>query len=864
MTRVRAVVLSTFLVLAAVGGTVAFAGTAAAVSNAGVALNDSTAGVVTNHAVTATVDSDEDGSSLGSVYVDYSSGTSATDVSNVDQSDVTEAYIVRDDDDTRENVMDDLTGVKKSNNGHTLKVTFGGSYSLDKNDVVHVTYDDVQNPKSAGNYQTDVTLNQDSSTAKETVKFDVTERDLKLNVTASPPDDDRSATHRVAATPGSPVSGEVLDSFTLDYGSEYSGDLSAVDAAAVNAAFVDADGDYEKDDGETSLSVSKVTNENGALTFTFDGSHELSQDTPVVLAYDAENPASAGSVAVTGYFNGETTTTASDTLHIEDLPLAHVHPYAHYSGANTTHDVHVHDLGANNVGDSLNGIKINYGAGAHPADVAGVDQSDIQYVEIYRSGEIVNATGDLSSADASDDGKTLTLGFTGNYNLKEGDEIHVSFDDVKNPTVSGTTASEVGVTVNPQSSGKTAYDTVNYREAQLRATVHSASGDAARNATHTTEFSPGQTQGGDDLSSVTVSYDELDAEWYTSPTFDGNLSQVDAEDVEAVTENGQELSVTSVTHPSETKVTFEFDGSYALETNTEVTLQYHDVQSPTTAGAYDANVNVNSESAAETSTWIRVYANTSTANASLSTADDTPGSTTTHTVTATAAPGDDSDRLDGIEIQYEGDVTLDSLTVESVGIDTNGDGTAETSVAASDYSVSTSDGGIDIAVSGHTVDADDRVVVEYSGVTNPSSESETTVQVGINNAIDAGYASAVLDVNAEDTSGGNSGSSDDGDDDSSSNDGNSNPNNSGSSGSDDGSNSGSGSDSSSNNTTTATTTSTVTTTASSDDGSNADSTTTTMTTSSETTTSTQSPGFGVAVALVALLGAALVALRRRD
>ncbi|WP_430504510.1 hypothetical protein [Haloparvum sp. PAK95] len=133
----------------------------AATQDATVSADPNTPGNTSTHTATLTPDSDESGSSLNGIKMDYSVSSNPADVSNVDQSDVVRAVILHDDG-TSTSVLDDLSGVKASNNGETVKFSFGGSYNLESGDSVLIEYEDVQNPDSAGNYTVEGDLNPQS------------------------------------------------------------------------------------------------------------------------------------------------------------------------------------------------------------------------------------------------------------------------------------------------------------------------------------------------------------------------------------------------------------------------------------------------------------------------------------------------------------------------------------------------------------------------------------------------------------------------------------------------------------------------------------------------------------------------------
>lgn len=143
----------------------AFAGPAvlpaAATQDATIAADPNTPGNTSTQTVRLTPDADEAGSSLNGIKVDYSVSSNPADVSNVGQTDVVDAYIQRENG-TIVDVSNDLSGVSASNNGETVKFSFGGTYDIESGDTVVIEYEDVQNPDSAGDYTVEADLNDQS------------------------------------------------------------------------------------------------------------------------------------------------------------------------------------------------------------------------------------------------------------------------------------------------------------------------------------------------------------------------------------------------------------------------------------------------------------------------------------------------------------------------------------------------------------------------------------------------------------------------------------------------------------------------------------------------------------------------------
>ncbi|WP_227134874.1 hypothetical protein [Halorubellus salinus] len=129
-------------------------------------------------------------------------------------------------------------------------------------------------------------------------------------------------------------------------------------------------------------------------------------------------------------------------------------------GVTTTHAVTV-TVGADSAG-SWNSLAVNYsGTGA---DLGNVGQGDVAKIGIDRGDDAtgttvdVNVSDDLSSVSAANNGETLRVGLGGSYELNEGDEVVVVYEDAVNPAESG--EFDVGMDVNYQSSGGEAATTL--------------------------------------------------------------------------------------------------------------------------------------------------------------------------------------------------------------------------------------------------------------------------------------------------------------------------------------------------------------------------------------------------------------------
>lgn len=180
MTRtIRSVALAVLIVASVCTGA------AMAASDGSIDASPDDPGATATHTVTTTVGDASAGSWTG-FAVNYQ-GTGA-DVSGVSTDDVVTVGIDRDDDASGStvdvNVSDDLSSVSSSNNGATLTVGFGGSYSLDAGDEVVVVYENVQNPGDADSYDVGLDINYQSSGGETTATLTIS--DAQRTATATP------------------------------------------------------------------------------------------------------------------------------------------------------------------------------------------------------------------------------------------------------------------------------------------------------------------------------------------------------------------------------------------------------------------------------------------------------------------------------------------------------------------------------------------------------------------------------------------------------------------------------------------------------------------------------------------------------
>jgi len=405
-----------------------------------------------------------------------------------------------------------------------------------------------------------------------------------------------------------------------------------------------------------------------------------------------------------------------------------------------THSVTV-AIDGDTVGASWTGLEVVYEA----SDASNVGQNDVTTIGIDRGNDDpgttidVDVSNDLSSVSASSDGQTLDIGLGGNYDLEQGDEIVVQYEDVQNPDA-GTYS--VSMDVNPQSSGGTASASLSIQSDTTTTTTSTTTTTTTTTSTQTTTTTTSETTTSDTTTETT----------------------------------------------SETQTTTD------SQTTTQTTT--------TSSESSDAR------------------------NASLSVMPDDPNVTATHSVTVTASSAS-AGSWNGLLVNYTdtgADVSdVGQNDIVKVGIDRGNDDPGNaTDVTVSDdlSSVSASSNGqvLTVGLGGsYDVDAGDQLVVVYEDATNPSAGTYD-VPVDLNPQSSGGEAMTELSVAASAQSTTTTVQSDE------------------------------------NTQETPQTTSSVT------------STETTTNAITETTTTTEesssgSPGFGVAVAVIAALAVALLARR---
>lgn len=404
-------------------------------------------------------------------------------------------------------------------------------------------------------------------------------------------------------------------------------------------------------------------------------------------------------------------------------------------------------------GSSWTGFQVTY----EQTDVSNVGQNDIAKIGIDRGDDAagdtidVDVSSDLGSVSASSNGHTLTIGLGGNYNLGEGDEVVVVYDDVRNPSAGTYT---VGLDVNHQSSGGETSATLSI---ESDTTTTTTTTQTTTTATQTTE--------------------------------------------ETIADTTTDTTTTQTTTEETTATTTTDDATTDDDTTTQTTA--------------DTTTATTTTSDAEGARHASVVSTPATAN-----------TTATHAAMAVVGSANDGSSWTGFQIDYRG-TGVDASNVGqgdvvTIGIDRGNDSagtTVDVNVSDDLSSVSVSGDGqvVTVGLGGnYDLSAGDQVVVVYENVQNgPAGTYE--VPVDVNHQSSGGSAVATLELRASGTS------------------------------------------------TTGTTTTNADQPATTDTTSavtSSETTSASTTTAATTDSSGSSPGFGVAVALVAALAVAF--LVRRD
>lgn len=612
--KIRALLLVAVVTTSVVAAVAAVPTTADATTSASISASPGSAGTSSVHRAAATVGSCEAGDSLNKLRVDYAVGSNPADVSSVDQTDVQAVGIDTNGDGTIDtDVSSDLSSVSASNDGHTLDVGFGGSYSLTAGDTVVIEFADAVNPDAGGTYDVNVSVNfQSDPVCPSTTSLTVDETAATAIVSATPSTAGERATHTVERTVGSANQGVALETVSVEYAATDASGLSTSDVTTVG---LDTTGDGSVDtDLSTSLTSVDVSS-GSTVTFSFDGSRTLDAGDVLVLTYDGVSNPSAGEYTVSTDLAG---TGADATLAVSASTERSVSVSANPTTVNRS-AVHTASIrvGDDDVGDSLNKFRVDYTEGASPADVSEVGDDDVEAVGIDTDGDgtiDTNVADDLSSVSVSNDGHTLDVGFGGSYSLTEGDVVLVEFGNVTNPETSGTF--DVAVSVNFQSDPVTReVDTVSYTSGDTDETPTDDTTEESTErgldtlSTSAIEAVP-PTAGTPDATHVvraTLStHDEATVQSLTvdytagvDPADVGTFNRTHVEVVGVDTDGdgtsersvADTLGTVDVTNQGET-VRFTFDGTASVSDGDTLVLRYESVQNPAAVGSFDVGVTV--------------------------------------------------------------------------------------------------------------------------------------------------------------------------------------------------------------------------------------------------------------------------------
>jgi len=249
-----------------------------------------------------------------------------------------------------------------------------------------------------------------------------------------------NATHTVSVeVDGSDtVAGKAVNEVLIDY------DAAAVKFSDVSAADLRRVGIDTDDDGAVDVNltsdVTDVSTTGSSLTVAVDSDSDLSVGDSLVVEYGDVDNGDAGTHDVKTTVNDADAWTATFDVVDDGIQTQLVLPQSGTAGTTDTHDVRFHvDDGSNTAGNSLNQIKIHYEDGS--VDASNVTTGDVLRVGLDTDddGEIdVNVSDDLDSVTTSNNGNTLELYFTGNYDLNEQDRIILDVADLQNPSSAGT------------------------------------------------------------------------------------------------------------------------------------------------------------------------------------------------------------------------------------------------------------------------------------------------------------------------------------------------------------------------------------------------------------------------------------------
>ena len=448
------------LVVGAVGVPVTAASTTARV----VAAPDDP-GVTATHTATAVVGSKSASDSLNGFTVDYSVSSSPADVSNVGQNDVVRVGIDTDGDGTIDtDVSDDLGEASVSNNGHTIKFGFGGSYSLAENDTVVVEYNDTVNPDSAGTFDVNVTINPQSAGTPSTAGLEITSSSTPTP-TPTPDDPDSggesepeptqpnvevvtlpeaasaSATHQLRLHVGSANASEPIEGVVVDY---ERADPRPVSFSNVSVG-VDTDRDGDVDAALDDRVESVEVNSDGTIHVGFDGAYTPDRDDVLQFVFEGVvNPpagdhevsvvATLGSTNLTVTGNFSTTESISGTDDAIRQGFLVASPPA--AEADATHTAYaVADTGV-----SVTQVTVGYPAAI---DIGKLDRSNLTTFGINRNGDGAVDSNLIAAVESIEtDANAVTVTLADRQRLRAGEMFVVGFEPVRNPSL-GTYATAI-------------------------------------------------------------------------------------------------------------------------------------------------------------------------------------------------------------------------------------------------------------------------------------------------------------------------------------------------------------------------------------------------------------------------------------
>lgn len=249
-----------------------------------------------------------------------------------------------------------------------------------------------------------------------------------------------NATHKISVeVDGSDsVAGKAVSEVAIDYEAA-SVNLSDVSATDLQRVGIDTDDDGTVDVNLTS-DVTDVSTTGSSLTVAVDSDSSLSAGDSLIVEYADVDNGVAGTHQVKATVNGADAWTATFDVVDDGIQTQLVLPESGTAGTTDVHHVRYHiDDNSNTAGNSLNQIKIHYEDGSVNASNVGLDDIEKVGLDTDSDGTIdVNVSDDLDSVTTSNNGNTLEIYFTGNYNLEEQDRIILDVADLQNPSNAGT------------------------------------------------------------------------------------------------------------------------------------------------------------------------------------------------------------------------------------------------------------------------------------------------------------------------------------------------------------------------------------------------------------------------------------------